>query len=125
VPIPLSAHFDESEFLCPDCGAGKGKISPALIETLEDIREFAGIPIQITSGYRCPTRNASVGGKPDSAHLTGEAADFWVSGDRDRFKFLEAIFIYGPTRCGIGKDFLHIDVSHTLPNEACWLYGAE
>jgi zinc D-Ala-D-Ala carboxypeptidase len=119
----LSAHFSLSEFRCP-CGCNQVVVHPALIETLEDIREFAGIPIQITSGYRCRAHNAAVGGKPNSAHLLGEAADFWVSGDKDRFKLLEAAFVYGPMRIGIGKEFIHVDVSHTLPSEVCWLYGA-
>jgi uncharacterized protein YcbK (DUF882 family) len=120
----LSAHFSLDEFRC-SCDCNQVIVVPALIEVLEDLREFSGVPIQITSGYRCAKHNAAVGGKPNSAHLTGEAADFWVSGDKDRFKFLEAFFIYGGLRIGIGKDFLHVDVSHDLPNEVCWLYGAE
>jgi len=127
----LSAHFNEDEFRCkvdgkpcPHCG-GQVVVHPALLSTLEDIREFAGIPIQITSGYRCAKHNAEVGGKLNSAHLLGEAADFWVSGDKDRFKLLEAAFVYGPLRIGIGKDFVHVDVSHTLPTEVCWMYGGE
>ena len=119
----LSAHFSRSEFACKCCGQVI-TISPALLEVLEDIREFSGIPIIITSGYRCPEHNAASGGKPNSAHLTGEAADFWVSGDLDRFKFLEAAFTYGAGRIGIGSDFIHVDVSHTLPQQVCWLYGA-
>jgi len=31
--------------------------------------------IKVTSGYRCPTLNSKVGGKSNSAHLTGYAAD--------------------------------------------------
>jgi len=127
----LSAHFSLDEFRCkvngkpcPHCH-GSVIVVPALIEALEDIREFSGISIQITSGYRCAAHNAEVGGKPSSAHLAGEAADFWVSGDKDRFKFLEAVFTYGPVRVGIGKDFLHVDVSKSLPSEVAWLYGGE
>ena len=120
----LSAHFSLDEFRCP-CGCNQVVVHPALIDTLENIREFAGIPIQITSGYRCTAHNAAVGGKPNSAHLLGEAADFWVSGDKDRFKFIEAIAFYGPVRYGLGSDFIHVDVSHTLPTEVCWLYGGK
>lgn len=119
----LSEHFSKAEFLCK-CGCGQVKVHPHLIDSLETIREFSGIPIQITSGYRCAAHNAAVGGKPNSAHLAGEAADFFVSGNIDRFRFLEAIMFYGPERCGVGGDFIHIDVSQTLPQGVIWLYGA-
>lgn len=124
----LSPHFTVAEMRCggtagpcPHCG-GKCDIKPALLEALEDIRDFTGIPMQITSGYRCAEHNAEAKGKPNSAHLTGEAADFWVSGDKDRYTFLEAIFTLGPVRVGVGKDFIHVDCSHTLPGEVCWGY---
>jgi len=120
----ISAHFSLDEFRCK-CGCNQVIVHPDLIEVLENVREFSGVPIQITSGFRCPDHNAAVGGTPDSAHLTGEAADFFVSGNKDRFKFLEAFFIYGGLRVGVGKDFLHMDVSHDLPAEVCWLYGSE
>lgn len=121
----LSEHFSLDEFRCK-CGCNQVIVAPPLIDALETIREFTGIPIQITSGYRCAKHNAAVGGEsPNSAHLTGEAADFFVAGSIDRFKFLEAIAFYGPTRFGIGSDFIHIDVSKTLPQEVCWVYGGK
>lgn len=42
---------------------------------LERIRELAGGPITVTSGYRSPTLNSIIGGAPESQHKTGEAAD--------------------------------------------------
>ena len=42
---------------------------------LEPLRAFAGKPIVISSGYRCPALNRAVGGVPQSQHLRGEAAD--------------------------------------------------
>jgi uncharacterized protein YcbK (DUF882 family) len=119
----LSPHFNEDEFRCKCCGEVI-PISPALIELLEDIREFSGFPIIITSGYRCPSHNAAVGGKPNSAHVTAEAADFAFHSSHELFKYLEAIFLYGPQRLGIsfkGK-FIHVDVSIGLPQEVVWGY---
>ena len=42
---------------------------------LEPLRAFAGKPIVISSGYRCPALNGAVGGASQSQHLRGEAAD--------------------------------------------------
>ena len=49
-------------------------------DVLEPARLAFGAPIYITSGYRCPTLNKAVGGKPTSQHLRGEAADLQVRG---------------------------------------------
>lgn len=48
-----------------------------LCELLEKIRdETPGLgPLRLTSGYRCPGLNASVGGVPTSRHMFGLAAD--------------------------------------------------
>ena len=45
------------------------------IEQLDELRRLYGQPIIITSGYRCPALNKAVGGKPNSQHVKGQAAD--------------------------------------------------
>ncbi|MDY4846411.1 MAG: D-Ala-D-Ala carboxypeptidase family metallohydrolase [Parabacteroides sp.] len=51
----------------------------SLCETiLEPLRQHAGIPIQLNSGYRCPALNRAVGGSSQSHPLKGEAADIRV-----------------------------------------------
>ena len=52
-----------------------------LLEVLDDLREFYGKPIKISSGYRCATLNKLVGGSPTSAHVIGYAADLQPVGD--------------------------------------------
>jgi zinc D-Ala-D-Ala carboxypeptidase len=47
-----------------------------LAELLERIRAQLGVPITITSAYRCRELNAAVGGRTSSDHMQGEAADF-------------------------------------------------
>lgn len=44
-------------------------------EVLEPLRQHFGVPVAISSGYRCPQLNKAVGGTKSSQHLTGEAAD--------------------------------------------------
>ena len=58
-----------------------------LLEVLDDLREFYGKPIKITSGYRCNELNKLVGGSPTSAHVIGYAADLQpVQGSFEEFK---------------------------------------
>lgn len=47
---------------------------------LEVIREHVEAPVIVTSGYRSPEHNRAIGGVPRSAHQTGSAADFRVTG---------------------------------------------
>ena len=52
---------------------------PLMVElidcVLDPIREHWGLPIRVTSGYRCPELNEEVGGVEDSYHMKGCAAD--------------------------------------------------
>ncbi|MDE6824939.1 MAG: peptidase M15 [Duncaniella sp.] len=45
---------------------------------LDPLREAWGVPIDVTSGYRCPVLNKAVGGVKNSQHLTGQAADIRI-----------------------------------------------
>lgn len=47
-----------------------------LAQGLDAVQEMLGHPLEISSGYRCPTLNARVGGVPGSQHTLGLAADF-------------------------------------------------
>jgi uncharacterized protein YcbK (DUF882 family) len=114
----LSKHFSAAEFACPHCG--RTRVSGRLITALEDLRALANLPIRVTSGYRCPEHNAAVGGKPDSGHLHGDAADIVVEGHTvPQMVALAALvpeFAYG----GIGAydaGFIHVDVR---PGKARW-----
>ena len=51
-----------------------------LIDQLNVLRAEIGVPIIITSGYRSEKHNAKIGGKINSQHLRGNAADFKVLG---------------------------------------------
>lgn len=74
-----SPHFKRAEFACR-CGCGADDISPYLVACLEDVRKALARPIIVTSGVRCETHNAAVGGVPNSRHLYGEAADITARG---------------------------------------------
>lgn len=43
---------------------------------LQPLRNYLGVPIIITSGYRCAALNKRIGGVVNSQHVLGQAADF-------------------------------------------------
>lgn len=117
----LSPHFKLSEFQCLCCK--RVKLDSRLIPVLENARAYVGLPVIITSGYRCPEHNRMVGGAPDSDHLYGWAADIVVDGvEPERLAQVVGyylkdgrIFIYSDKRC------VHIGVERRegLPNDGC------
>ena len=56
---------------------------------LNPLREKFGKPIRITSGFRSPELNKSVGGKPTSQHTKGEAVDITAINKADNKELFE------------------------------------
>ena len=61
------------------------------VEVLQPIRDAWGQPITVSSGYRCPKLNASVGGSKTSQHLKGQAADIKATNPADNGKLFALI----------------------------------
>ena len=82
----LTEHFHLAEFIESDYATRHGiNNTPSLralgnlvrvANGLERIRSVLGVPIFITSGYRCPELNSAIGGAATSQHLDGLACDF-------------------------------------------------
>lgn len=88
--IQFTPHFELHEFTKSATARDHGiKNEPApehvenlralCIHTLEPLREALGLPIIITSGYRCKALNhLLVNHSVKSQHMNGQAADFYV-----------------------------------------------
>lgn len=48
------------------------------LDVLQPLRDAIGLPVVISSGYRCKELNALIGGSKSSQHMKGEAADIYV-----------------------------------------------
>ena len=92
---------------------------------LDPIREHWGLPIRVTSGYRCPELNEEVGGVEDSWHMDGCAADITALGNNEEHRrhrnielmsLIRTLHLTGKialTECYAGPDYKYIHVAYT------------
>ena len=100
------------------------ELAPEFVEQLNDLEDFLGKPIIVTSGYRNPDHNTTVGGVSKSAHTEQPcwAADIACPDSATRYKIVDFAFRRNIKRIGIGRDFVHLDRSHNLPEYTIWTY---
>jgi len=101
-------------------GTGKNMKKDFLLK-LDKARELANIPFIINSGWRSRETNERVGGKPNSSHLAGVAADIKCLNSSSREVIIRSCILAGFTRIGIAKNFIHVD-SDITKDSAIWLY---
>lgn len=112
-PVQLSKNFKSTEFDCHGANCCKEtQIDDQLVEYLQKIREHFNKPVKISSGYRCKTHNARVGGASKSNHMYGQAADTIVTGVApiEVARYAESIGVLG---IGVYNTFVHIDTRKT------------
>lgn len=118
-------HFIPEEFMCK-CGCNQIKLSDNLLRIVSSIRNQIGVPIIITSGYRCPEHNKKVGGHPNSYHTKGLACDIKVV-TYQWPKLILALFDHKIERIGFylkrnNLKWIHIDIGK-YPSPAFWFKG--
>ena len=90
-------YFTLAEFLRSDTAKKKNIDNTPTFEVVERLDELVdkfldplraayGMPIKISSGYRCPALNKAVGGAATSVHMIGYAADMQVGGSFNKFR---------------------------------------
>ena len=102
---------------------------PLMVElidrVLDPIREHWGLPLRVTSGYRCPELNEEVGGVEDSWHMDGCAVDITALGISEEHRrhrnielmsLIRAMHLTGKialTECYAGPDYKYIHVAYS------------
>ena len=118
--------FKPEEFDSPDSpGSGAMGMDYRFVENLDRLRFYWKRPISINSGYRTAEHNHKVGGKANSAHLRGLAADCKTQDLQDAIKFAIFAASRGFARIGVSLKgtYVHIDIDNTLPSPAVWFYS--
>ena len=105
----LSRNFQVKELAASD-GARYARISPELVEGLQQLRDALGSAITVTSGYRHPALNQSKGGVETSQHIAGRAASIRSSKATPHALSVMALETLGcKIGLGLGSNSLHID----------------
>ena len=84
---------------------------------LDPLRELWGLPIRVTSGYRCPELNEEVNGVEDSYHMDGCAADISaINPERnvELMSLIRAMHLFGClplTECYLGPKAKYIHIA--------------
>lgn len=136
----ISDYLTLEEYRC-DCGFCDG-LPPdfhlhdlnypytELVNIFDAVRATWGKPIPVSSGYRCPHHNASIGGSPCSVHIFGLALDMDLESAGEvgeLFHILNTDFHH--LRIGAYSQtgtFIHIDIGYEIKPRASekWRRGA-
>ena len=113
--LKLSEHFTLGEFVCKDPSYDLVRVSPQLMEKLEEIRKAVGEhPVNILSAYRPYPYNAAISGAADNSyHIDGVAADIYINGmSTSEISSLADKIIGDGGGVGTyyGDGFVHVDV---------------
>ena len=115
-------HFFISEFDSPDLKGSGQLMDETFLSMIDEARSIANVPFKINSGFRTVEHNKKIGGKSNSSHLKGLAADISCTTSRERFLILEALIMVGFTRIGIAKSFIHCDIDVDKASRVVWIY---
>ena len=122
VKIDQFAPLYPDEFESPDIPGSGDMMDYRFMQKLYEARKIADIPFIINSGWRSKEHNAKVGGKKDSSHRIGRAADIACGNSRHRGIILAALRMAGFNRIGIANTFIHVDDDPDKDAHVTWLY---
>ena len=108
-------NFTREEFRCKCggkfCGGFPAEPAEKLVRLAQAVRSHFDAPAVVSSGVRCQTHNANVGGVPGSRHKLGTAMDFCVRG-KTSGEVLDFVLARPETHYAYAIDgnYIHMDV---------------
>src|SRR5690625_7453037 len=91
-----------------------------LLLKLDEAREEAGVPIYLSSAYRCKKHNKASRCVQTSSHLQGWAVDIHIMDSSERYLIFTALLMVGFDRIGVRKFHLHVDAESFKTSSSIW-----
>jgi uncharacterized protein YcbK (DUF882 family) len=114
-------YFKIEEFTC-DGVICYDKMSPKLLQMLDQAREISNTPYKLTSSWRSKEKNDSLkNSSKNSSHLKGLAVDIACNNGLERIKIFTGLVKAGFTRIGISDTFIHADCDDSK-SDSLWIY---
>lgn len=121
----VGRYYQAREFDCHCRKCPTTLIAPVLVDMLDSLREIAGAPVTILSGYRCKARQDQLRAmgletaKGPSSHEYGLAADVQIRG-KSGAEIRSLAEHVGFERIGQAATWCHVDIK---AGQAFWVYG--
>lgn len=107
-------YFNDAELSCNCCG--ENNFSDITLAKFNALREDAGFPMAMTSGYRCQEYNTKIGAT--QTHATGQAGDIACT-HKQAYRLIELAPKHGFTGIGVKQKgsgrFIHLDDLAEIP----------
>ncbi len=89
--LTSNRKFDEEQYNPPS--EIIENLKALCVNVLQPLRDALGTPVNLNSGYRCPSLNRAIGGAKNSQHMTGQAADIvdFTNGNEYLFKKIKEL----------------------------------
>ena len=123
--MKISENFNLEEFIVSATAVEKGirnvpnpeqivNIKRLVQTILQPVRKRMGMPIIVSSGFRCAELNRLVGGSPTSQHCIGEAADMKCADNALLFETIRKNFVFDQLIWEFGNnsapDWVHVSM---------------
>lgn len=120
----MSRYFSESEFRRCEPPCSEKDMDACFLSRLDKARERAGIPFVLNCAYRSADWDKEKGRSGKGAHteIPCKCVDIRCSTSQNRLKIIKALLDEGFVRIGIGKTFVHVDASESLPQDVMFDY---
>ena len=118
----MAKYFKDSEFSACTPSCSIDQMDGVFLLLLDQVREYAGIPLVLNSAYRSPAWEKAHGRTGTSAHCQGRAVDIRCRTSSNRYKIVKAAMECGIRRLGIAPTYIHLDMADDHAQDVIWDY---